>query len=538
MNTLAIKKNFRCPGTNINEFEQIINKTQKTIEFVESSHFLSPFSIVPIISQLIGLESPMMGSGKSPYSIISIISQLKNKDIFEKEFEFSIAKKRMIIDEIYDMLSPFLLGEKDAYIELLINTKYKAYLENYGENEAAKTKEVLNKKFIIIEPLIQRLYNREGDFAHIAHYGYLDDLYREQIFLENFDRDTASEWSKNSYPIVIELEIKRFNTAKQKVRGWIIFIPNTTKELLEDESLRKKKLLQCALLSKILGAKIVGMAGLIASFSRGGLYLSKRINGLGFTTGHAYTIANIVHIAKEIIKKVGLNLSECKIAIVGAAGSIGSGTTKLLAEEGGKRFILVEIEGLVTSSKLEILEGFIRKFNRAIEVQTTADIAAIKSADLVIIATSSLQSIVKAEYLKEGAIIIDDSFPKNVSQSILEEREDIILLEGGITQLPKSLDVNMARNVPDFLDVPMIKLISTKQTYSCFAETLILSAGGHEGNYGLGEADTRLSKDIMKRANLLNFSLAPLQYFGLPLDKNRLKRVKQILKNKKLRVHK
>ena len=530
----ALNRRLQYPGININDFEQIINKTQKIIESIDGSHFLSPFSIVPIISQLIGLESPMMGSGRSPYSVISISSKLKHKDIFEKEFKFSIDKKRMIVDEIYGMISPFLLGEKDTYIELLINTKYKTCLKYYEKDELAEIKEILNKKFAIIEPLIiQRLLNRKGDFAHIAHYGYLNDLYREQTFLKDLDRNTASVWAKNSYPIVIELEINGFNAIKQKARGWIIFVPNTTEELLQDESLRKKKLLQCALLAGTLGARIIGMAGLVASFTRGGLYLSKRVDGVGFTTGHAYTIANIAGIARGIFKEMGLNLSECAIAVVGAAGSIGSGATRLLAEEGGRRFILVEIEGLVTSRKLEVLENNIKSLDDTAEVEATFDISAIKSADLIIVATNSSQSIIMSEHLKEGAIIIDDSFPKNVSQNILEERENIILLEGGITQLPKSLDVNMARNVPDFLDVPIIKFISIKQTYSCFAETLALSLVGHEGNYGLGEADTTLSKDIMEKADSLNFSSAPFQCFGLPLSKKRLNRVKQILKTEK-----
>ena len=63
---------------------------------------------------------------------------------------------------------------------------------------------------------------------------------------------------------------------------------------------------------------------MIASFGQGGYYLSERFPKLGFTTGHAYTIGNIIDIAHASSDRTRLPLDEATVAIIGAAGSIGS----------------------------------------------------------------------------------------------------------------------------------------------------------------------------------------------------------------------
>ena len=73
------KEKDKLPGSHLNDFKEVIEITQKLIGKVDFSNFFSPYSIVPIISQILGLETPMMGNGTSPYSIISIISQMGNR---------------------------------------------------------------------------------------------------------------------------------------------------------------------------------------------------------------------------------------------------------------------------------------------------------------------------------------------------------------------------------------------------------------------------------------------------------------------------
>ena len=532
---IRIRDRFGYPYSDIGNFQKVINITKELITGIEPSVFLSPYSIVPLISQILGLNTPLMGTGDSPYSVISLAFHLNkgNKRLLLQEaFKIPLVEKRKIIDEFYDMVAPCLLQEEDRYVELVVNTRYKEALKDRSEQEIYKAKEILEQKFSILTPFISEFTGRTGDFAHIAHYGYSEDLFRENSFLQNLSPNTSKAWLNGSYPIVNELVIRGFKAKGSNItrdlRGWIIFVANSTSELLREEGLRRRKILQAAVLADKLGAQIVSMGGLIASFARGGHYLSERIKDVGFTTGHAYTIANIMEILEKSCRKVDLDIRESTVAVVGAAGSIGSGCAKLLAEKGVKKMILIDTTVFISRSRLEELQKGLIQINSDISITISSRLVDMRAADVIIVATNSPFSLIKAEYLKPGAVVIDDSFPKNISKEILEKREDVILLEGGSVALPLSVDIDVARNMPDLMDAPMTRLFSCKEVYGCFAESLILSLAHHQGNYGLGYADIGLAKDILAKAKMFGIASAPLQCFDKAVDQKRFKNVRRL----------
>ncbi|MGA1839984.1 MAG: hypothetical protein ACMUIU_05090 [bacterium] len=525
-----ILKNTNLPS-DIKTFKKVVNISLSLLEDIDHRTFYSPYSIIPIILQALGLNTPLMGSGDSPYSIISATFKLQNKKkMLNQMFMLPLIEKRRIINEMYEMIAPYLLEEEKEYIDLLIKTKYKPLL---GESKK-KTRDftiITHEKFSALSHLIDRFNNGNGDFGYIAHYGYPEDLYREYDFLEDLPESLATEWRNRSYPVVNEIFIKNFSAINSKmkgsVKGWGLFICNYTKELLEDSRLRKRRILQAARLAEKLGSKIIGMGGLIASFAQGGHGLSKEISNVGFTTGHAYTIGNIIKIMENCTEKIKFDIKKSTFAIVGAAGSIGSGCSKLLAEKAIKQLILIDLSTFSAHNRLEELKINIQKRNPTLGIEISSTFKDIKRADIVICATNSPTSIISSKYLKRGAIVIDDSFPKNISKQILKDRNDIILLEGGVVRLPFSVEVCLARNMPDLLDVPLTRLISCKETYGCFAETLVLSLYGRKKNYGLGYSDPKLAKDIMLKAKKIGFSSAPLQCFDEAVEAERFIEVKR-----------
>ncbi|MCM8773594.1 MAG: hypothetical protein NC820_02510 [Candidatus Omnitrophica bacterium] len=226
--------------------KKIIKISIKLFEPLKN-YFLSPYSVIPLLSQVLGLNTPLLGTGSSPYSIFSIAIDLRGKKSLLKEvFEIPFSQKRIIVDEIYDAIAPFLLGEENNYIHFLVTTRYKGY-------NKSKIKERLEiiKEFLSIFPR-----NNVGDFAHIAHSGYEEDLNRENAFIRNLSQKEA--WFRDSYPIVNELVLrnKRF-----EIKGWIILVANSTAQLLRDKELRKRKIFQAVKLANGLGARIVGMGG-------------------------------------------------------------------------------------------------------------------------------------------------------------------------------------------------------------------------------------------------------------------------------------
>jgi predicted amino acid dehydrogenase len=237
-------------------------------------------------------------------------------------------------------------------------------------------------------------------------------------------------------------------------------------------------------------------------------------------------------VAKNIIKKVSLDLSVSTVAIVGAAGSIGSGIAKLISEDKIGETILIDMPNMVSASKLAKLKAALAQINPNNFVMISKNVCDIKNADLIIVATNSPRSLIGSEYLKPGVIVIDDSFPKNVSKDILKTREDIVLLEGGVTQMPK-LNIDASRHMPDLLDLSISKLSSCNQAYGCLAETFILAAFGHRGNYGLGDADPRLAKEIMEKGKRLIFDNAVLQSYGFAVEERRIKKVKYLIRSRR-----
>jgi len=497
----------------------------------------SPYSFIPLLSQILGLNAPLMGEGDSPYSITSISFLLKGKSkILNSLYSIPFQEKRNIINEIYDFIAPIILEEDNEYIDLLMQTKYEKQFNRLNPAEKKEFKKTLCKKKDLIKSFVFKFLSQKGDFIHLAHYGYQADLYREYDFLNGMSTKAEELWFNNSYPVVAEMVLKKTkrtnNGIKKQIKGWAILISNSTEQLLKDGKLRKRKIFQAARLGQRLGAKISGMGGLIASFAGGGFYLSKEVKGVGFTTGHAYTIANIAEIVDKVLSKTNMKLEKLNIAIVGAAGSIGSGCAKILSKKNINRLLLVDTTSFISSQKLNELKQHILKMKPRIDIITTGNLSDIRKADLVIVATNSPFSIIKSVHLKKGAIVIDDSFPKNVSYITSQERKDVLFLEGGAVQLPLDLEVYMARNMPDLIDAPLTRLVSCRELYSSFSETVILAFNKHYKNYGLGNADIVLAKDITEKADKVEIKPAALQFFGQAVDPKRFDIVEKTYKKR------
>jgi predicted amino acid dehydrogenase len=144
------------------------------------------------------------------------------------------------------------------------------------------------------------------------------------------------------------------------------------------------------------------------------------------TTGHPFTVAIMNSYVKRIVelhpKKLPL------IAVVGAAGSTGSCLLNKMAADGLNNFLLVDrvkVTGVVT---IDDLLADMRKLKPDLKATSTTDLDRIKSADIVVVVSSAIGTIVKSEHLKPGAIVIDDSQPRNVDPQIARDRDDIRII--------------------------------------------------------------------------------------------------------------
>ncbi len=497
--------------SNPSTFHRLVDLIEHLVNELSEVEFASFYHVLPLATQLLGLENPLFGSGKSPYSIISVLSKLGREGLARWSFDSPLADRRALLDTLYDMTAPILLDEEEAFVELSVEM---------AGGDGDELRRELWEKLDRLRPLVKRLKTtRPGTFAHIAHYDSIEDLQREHAFLKELPAEMVEKWCGRSFPTVVELTFRGFSDGLPNITGWVLLISNSTEQLMNSNKLRKAKIMQCSKLAAELGAHTVGMAGLIAFFGNGGHVLSQAFPQMGFTTGHAYTIANVLEIAKESSARIGLSLPGATVAVVGAAGSIGSGCAKLFAGMGVMRLLLIDI----WTERLDEVAAEVAQINPQVQIECFVDLKEMRRADLTVVATNSTRRLVESGYLKPGSIVIDDSFPKNVSESLTTDLKDVIALEGGAVRLPRSVEVDRARNLPNISDVPFTRMVSCQELYGCFAETLTLAVYDQKTNYGLGRSDPVLAVDIMAKANRLGIGMAPLQFYGQAVSEERIR---------------
>lgn len=337
-------------------------------------------------------------------------------------------------------------------------------------------------------------------FAFIIHPRDISDAARKfslMKFLPSFVVNLACRYT----PPLIASKISGLKSwdTKRPIEGWLLICPLTTRQLLNNRELAKKRIKATISLAEKLGAKIVGIGAILSSVTSGGIDLINNIK-TGITHGRSLTVGISMVGIKEVAKARGLNLNEATVAVVGAAGIIGKAISKLLINEGVKKFILIA----KNQEHLASLEKEMREINPLLSIRTFHSIHSIKNAEMVIVATSAPEILINADDLKYGAIVYDVTQPQNTSPTIVEKRKDVLIIDGGIVSTP-GVNYHFDFGLPP------------ETTFACMAETLILAAEGRYNSRLVGNVNLEKIKEILKLAEKYNFTHAPFQSFGKPI---------------------
>jgi len=242
-----------------------------------------------------------------------------------------------------------------------------------------------------------------------------------------------------------------------EAEGWFIACPLTPTQLLTlptDEVY--KKLIQCGKIAEDLGAGIIGLGALTSVVGDGGITIAKHLN-IAVTTGNSYTVATAVEGAKRGAALMGTPMDEATVAVVGAAGSIGHTCAVMLAKDAA-RMVLVgrHVE------KLEPVAAEVRERNP--NVTLTGDVTAgLRDADVVVTVTSAVDAVILPEHLKPGAVVCDVARPRDVSTLVAKERNDVLVIEGGVVSVPGDVNFHFNFGFPP------------KTAYACMSETMMLA---------------------------------------------------------------
>lgn len=280
-----------------------------------------------------------------------------------------------------------------------------------------------------------------------------------------------------------------------KVMGRIITVPLTPSQLLSMPRTKVQARISAAIdMARDLGASVVGLGALTAPASVGGKAFAKR-EDIGVTNGNAFTAAMTLQAMEKLTASLG---RDPLIAIVGATGSVGSCLTRLYARKHAGRLLLVARN----EKRLLALAADVRR--DGVEASVSTDMADVFRADLVVLLTSSPDALLRSEHLKRGAIVLDDTVPRNTDEKLLVERPDVLIVDGGLVEIPG-------------FDLRGSIALAPKLAYACLAETMLLALSGHQGHFCMGEAQVDQAEHILElsiKHQHLGFQLAPFRSFG------------------------
>ena len=259
----------------------------------------------------------------------------------------------------------------------------------------------------------------------------------------------------------------RSEASGQAIEGWFVACPFTPQRMLTlPVKTVYEKIVKTVRLAQSKGARLVGLGAFTSVVGDAGLTVSRQVD-VPVTTGDSYTVAVAYQAVCEAARRMDIDLSNATVAIVGATGAIGSVSAELLARH-APQLILI-------GRRLDRLARVKARVQAAgAEVQVSTEVAAIRHADVILAVSSAGEAIIQAHHLKPGAVVCDVARPRDVSKKVVEERDDVLVIEGGMVEVPGDVDFHFDFGLP------------LKRAFACMAETMALAMEDRYASYTLG----------------------------------------------------
>jgi predicted amino acid dehydrogenase len=191
------------------------------------------------------------------------------------------------------------------------------------------------------------------------------------------------------------------------------------------------------------------------------------------TTGDSYTVAVAVDSIREAAKVMEIPLQTATAAVVGATGAIGQVCAELLADDVERLYLIGRRQ-----DALEELRDRLQVHARAeLIVSTKMDV--LSEAQLILTVTSAIHDVIRPEHLQPGSVVCDVARPRDVSAMVAAARDDILVIDGGMVDVPGPVDFHFNFGFPP------------GKAYACMAETIALALEGRFEDYTLGKHLTR-----------------------------------------------
>ncbi|MBC7811207.1 MAG: shikimate dehydrogenase, partial [Burkholderiales bacterium] len=241
--------------------------------------------------------------------------------------------------------------------------------------------------------------------------------------------------------------------------------------------------------------RILGLGAYTSVVGDAGKTIADRLD-VPVTNGDSYTVAIAVEAVQEAARVMSIPMREATVAVVGATGAIGRACAQLFAGECA-RLTLVGRRLDALNEVRELCEG------QLADVTVSTEMSAIYDADLILTVTSAVHAVIEPQHLKPGAVVCDVARPRDVSVKVAAERDDVLVIEGGMVEVPGPVDFHFDFGFPP------------KKAYACMAETMALALEGRYEDYTVTrEIELSRVREIREIAGRHGFRLAGFRSFG------------------------
>jgi predicted amino acid dehydrogenase len=149
----------------------------------------------------------------------------------------------------------------------------------------------------------------------------------------------------------------------------------------------------------------------------------------------------------------------------------------------------------------------------------------LKEAQLILTVTSAIHDVIHAEDLQAGSVVCDVARPRDVSAMVAAVRNDILVIDGGMVDVPGPVNFHFNFGFPE------------GKAYACMAETIALALEGRFEDYTVGKNITlERVKEIATIARKHGFRMSGFRSFEREVTAEQIEDVRRNAKLRKARV--
>jgi 3-acetyloctanal aminotransferase len=297
--------------------------------------------------------------------------------------------------------------------------------------------------------------------------------------------------------------------------GKIVYLPWYPHDIIENSEVALEKIKEIVLELEAWGADVIGLGGYTACIGGRGVEVQNILKKAKVTTGNAFTATTTVDTFYYITDKIGVDIANLNIALIGFPGSILLVIAKLLMETKAKLHMVGRRNNIIVNKYFPGLSDDSNVF-------FSTDLQEVVSKADVVISATTTGLIIQQDWLQPGAIVLDVGEPKDVIKDD-KKRNDILIVDGGRFGFTDEVE---------FINMPFNSFFRSG-FFGCIGETVLLALEENLDYCSLGrELSIEKVKKISEIGKQHGFIVNGLSSWGENISDSEIENVRNILLQK------